>query len=318
MESLARALRTAALLGIVTIKVACVIFFGATDGLAISVKLVRILSHIAAVGWSLAVRLRGLAVSQRRGDKPPTASVQDAQDQDFPQRNIHRHQTPATMSAAQDPSEVPMAQLQQPKNGPPAPSKPGNPSKNAPKGKTGAPAAADTSGESNEPSKAEAKKIAKLNKQARRAKEREEREQGLGVPAEQQQQKQKQPQQQQQQTSTGASAPAKKTGKQLEKPAVAQRRTSAAPPTAAETKKKREQLVSDNIPPMFAHLAWQSAHKASVSTAGIDIHPAVLALGLQIRDYVVCGSSARCVATLLAFKQVNMPVSTLYYTIEFG
>jgi translation initiation factor eIF-2B subunit delta len=31
----------------------------------------------------------------------------------------------------------------------------------------------------------------------------------------------------------------------------------------------------------------------------------VLALGLQLRDYVVCGSSARCVATLLAFKRVS-------------
>jgi hypothetical protein len=35
-------------------------------------------------------------------------------------------------------------------------------------------------------------------------------------------------------------------------------------------------------------------------------------LGLQMRDYVVCGSSARCVATLLAFKRVRVvPVSPM-------
>lgn len=43
----------------------------------------------------------------------------------------------------------------------------------------------------------------------------------------------------------------------------------------------------------------------TVVGAGKDVHPAVLALGLQMRNYIICGSSARCVAMLLAFKRVG-------------
>ena len=39
-------------------------------------------------------------------------------------------------------------------------------------------------------------------------------------------------------------------------------------------------------------------------TRSKEIHPAVLALGLQISSYEICGSTARCVAMLLAFKSV--------------
>ena len=69
--------------------------------------------------------------------------------------------------------------------------------------------------------------------------------------------------------------------------------------TAAAQKKKAEEK---NVA-VFGHLYGQQ-RRATVAGAGKEVHPAVLALGLQMRDYVVCGSSARCVATLLAFKRV--------------
>ena len=50
--------------------------------------------------------------------------------------------------------------------------------------------------------------------------------------------------------------------------------------------------------------------RGSITTAGKDIHPRILALGLQLSHYVICGSSARCVAMLLAFKSVR-PLFTL-------
>jgi len=42
----------------------------------------------------------------------------------------------------------------------------------------------------------------------------------------------------------------------------------------------------------------------TITGASKEVHPAVLALGLQISSYEVCGSTARCVAMLLAFKAV--------------
>ncbi|KEF53458.1 uncharacterized protein A1O9_10433 [Exophiala aquamarina CBS 119918] len=61
--------------------------------------------------------------------------------------------------------------------------------------------------------------------------------------------------------------------------------------------------------PMFSHL-YPKEKKASLAGAGREIHPAVLSLGLQLRDYVICGGNARCVATLLAFKKVIQGYST--------
>ena len=54
---------------------------------------------------------------------------------------------------------------------------------------------------------------------------------------------------------------------------------------------------------LFGHLYGQP-RRISIAAAGKDVHPAVLALGLQMSNYVLCGSNARCVATLLAFKRV--------------
>ncbi|KAK1140710.1 hypothetical protein N8T08_009911 [Aspergillus melleus] len=77
------------------------------------------------------------------------------------------------------------------------------------------------------------------------------------------------------------------------------RRGSAHGGAPAETKKKQE----DKSVAVFGHLYGQP-RRTTIAGAGKEVHPAVLALGLQMRDYVLCGSSARCVATLLAFKRV--------------
>lgn len=54
---------------------------------------------------------------------------------------------------------------------------------------------------------------------------------------------------------------------------------------------------------LFGHLYGQP-RRHNLQGAGRDIHPAILALGLQMSSYEICGSNARCVAMLLAFKCV--------------
>ena len=67
-----------------------------------------------------------------------------------------------------------------------------------------------------------------------------------------------------------------------------------------EEPKKEEKRVA-----LLDHL-YGHPRRSSLSGTGKDVHPAVLALGLQMSSYVICGSTARCVATLLVFKQVSM------------
>ena len=71
-----------------------------------------------------------------------------------------------------------------------------------------------------------------------------------------------------------------------------------APPIKEEPRKENKNVA------LFDHL-YGSPRRSTVAGASRDVHPAVLALGLQMRNYVICGSSARCVATLLAFKRVS-------------
>ncbi|KAL2849056.1 hypothetical protein BJX68DRAFT_238166 [Aspergillus pseudodeflectus] len=178
---------------------------------------------------------------------------------------------------------------------PPKPAKPAK-QQQTPKDKNTAAAPADAAG-SDKLSPAELKKKAKAEKAARRARERAEREQpgggaggaaggqGPGTPA-----GKKGP-------DAGAAAAASAKGqKGLPRRGSAQNVPQSA---AAELKKKQE----DKNVAVFGHLYGQQ-RRTTVAGAGKEVHPAVLALGLQMRDYVVCGSSARCVATLLAFKRV--------------
>jgi translation initiation factor eIF-2B subunit delta len=69
-----------------------------------------------------------------------------------------------------------------------------------------------------------------------------------------------------------------------------------------EKKPKEDKRVG-----FFSHL-YPKDRRTSIAGAGKEIHPAVLALGLQLRDHVICGGNARCVATLLVFKKVQRSV----------
>lgn len=69
-------------------------------------------------------------------------------------------------------------------------------------------------------------------------------------------------------------------------------------PTVPEPKKESKKVA------LFGHL-YGTPRRTTIAGAAKDVHPAVLALGLQMSNYVVCGSSARCVATLLVFKRVS-------------
>jgi translation initiation factor eIF-2B subunit delta len=53
----------------------------------------------------------------------------------------------------------------------------------------------------------------------------------------------------------------------------------------------------------FGHL-YSQPRQQSVVGATKEVHPAILALGLQYSSYTICGSTARMVAMLLAFKAV--------------
>ncbi|KAE8145520.1 hypothetical protein BDV25DRAFT_170467 [Aspergillus avenaceus] len=140
---------------------------------------------------------------------------------------------------------------------------------------------------------AELKKKAKAEKVARRAREKAERETtgGAGAgPANPTSAKK---------GVAGAGAGGKDVPGQQAQKGQKHRRGSNSQPSATEQKKKQE----DKSVAVFGHLYGQP-RRTTIAGAGKEVHPAVLALGLQMRDYVVCGSSARCVATLLAFKRV--------------
>ncbi|KAM5444306.1 hypothetical protein MferCBS31731_000823 [Microsporum ferrugineum] len=79
--------------------------------------------------------------------------------------------------------------------------------------------------------------------------------------------------------------------------------TPPAPVESTSSKKKRREVVDEKVVAVFGHLPWYT-RRTGIAGANKDVHPAVLSLGMQIKDYVICGSSARCVATLLAFKRV--------------
>ncbi|KAI1007966.1 putative translation initiation factor eIF-2B subunit delta [Podosphaera aphanis] len=58
----------------------------------------------------------------------------------------------------------------------------------------------------------------------------------------------------------------------------------------------------DKTVEFFRHL--YKSRTTSIAGVSKEVHPAVLALGLQMNSYTICGSCARLVATLQAFKRV--------------
>lgn len=73
----------------------------------------------------------------------------------------------------------------------------------------------------------------------------------------------------------------------------------------------------DKTVEFFRHL--YKPRTTIIASAGKEVHPTVLALGLQMSSYTICGSCARLVATLQAFKKVSFVLLRLHPTrFAFG
>lgn len=166
--------------------------------------------------------------------------------------------------------------------------------------KNDAPASASAEGSTEKPlTPAELKKKAKAEKAARRAREKLEKEGGA----------------------PGGAAPGPGAG-QARPPITPKKDTAAAAQKGQKTPTARRGSIAttqsgsalveqqkkkkdDKKVAVFGHLYGQQ-RRTTIAGGGKEVHPAVLALGLQLRDYVVCGSSARCVSTMIAFKRVRL------------
>ncbi|KAI4204546.1 MAG: hypothetical protein LQ350_001096 [Teloschistes chrysophthalmus] len=84
----------------------------------------------------------------------------------------------------------------------------------------------------------------------------------------------------------------------IQKPLQIRPSQQPAPAPVPEPRKSEAKKVA-----FLSHL-YGAPRRTTIAGAHKDIHPSVLALGLQMSNYVVCGSNARCVSTLLAFKKV--------------
>jgi translation initiation factor eIF-2B subunit delta len=80
------------------------------------------------------------------------------------------------------------------------------------------------------------------------------------------------------------------------------------------TNQPEEPRKEDKTVELFRHLYKTRA--TTISGASKEVHPAVLALGQQMSSYTVCGSNARLVATLQAFKRVSAGFLDLSVTIQ--
>jgi translation initiation factor eIF-2B subunit delta len=86
------------------------------------------------------------------------------------------------------------------------------------------------------------------------------------------------------------------------------------PPSLMTVKKEKEKQARAKAKAkevgLFGHLYGQP-RRYTVEGAPKEVHPAVLATGLQMSSYQICGSNARCVAMLLSFKKVYILLATL-------
>ncbi|KAF2851508.1 nagb/rpia/CoA transferase-like protein [Plenodomus tracheiphilus IPT5] len=140
-------------------------------------------------------------------------------------------------------------------------------------------------------SPAELKKLAKAEKQAKRAQAKA----AAGVPN-QQQGPPREGQKQQKDSKQGS-----KDDKS--RPLPIRRRPSQSNVPAVKEPEKRAKKEPKQTGLFFGHLYSQPKQQSLVG-ASKDVHPAVLALGLQYSSYAICGSTARMVAMLLVFKTV--------------
>ncbi|KAH8722416.1 hypothetical protein GQ44DRAFT_622628 [Phaeosphaeriaceae sp. PMI808] len=87
------------------------------------------------------------------------------------------------------------------------------------------------------------------------------------------------------------------------KPLPMRRRPSQPNVTVMKEAEKRPKKEPKQTGLFFGHLYSQPKQR-SMNGASKDVHPAILALGLQYSSYTICGSTARMVTMLLAFKAV--------------
>lgn len=87
------------------------------------------------------------------------------------------------------------------------------------------------------------------------------------------------------------------------KPLPVRRRPSQSNVPVVKEPEKKFKKESKQTGLFFGHLYSQPKQQSMIG-ASKDVHPAILALGLQYSSYAICGSTARMVAMLLAFKAV--------------
>lgn len=98
-------------------------------------------------------------------------------------------------------------------------------------------------------------------------------------------------------SSTQKNQPAKRRGSTSKQLPVRLAKESTDKPVKSARHKDNRQVA------LFGHL-YGHDRRTTLDHASKDVHPAVLALGLKMSSYAICGSTARCVAMLLAFRQV--------------
>jgi translation initiation factor eIF-2B subunit delta len=117
-------------------------------------------------------------------------------------------------------------------------------------------------------------------------------------------------QQQQQNSKPGTSKPTQGAtlplpNQQSNVPHRGRRLSTSAPAVQPVVSAKPKAKTSAKQVSLFGHLYGQP-RRYDIEGTSKEVHPAVLALGLQMSNYEVCGSTARCVAMLLAFKSVGL------------
>lgn len=145
-------------------------------------------------------------------------------------------------------------------------------------------------------SNAELKKLAKAEKAARRAQAVQEKQSGPAPPA-------TMPPGQGQKTDglkvakgAGHKRTSSTSNDSRNMPIRGGAQKAPAPPSPPKEEDKTVEI--------FRHL--YKSRTTTIAGASKEIHPAVLALGMQMSNYTICGSCARLVATLQAFKKVSV------------
>ncbi|PSN65923.1 IF-2B-domain-containing protein [Corynespora cassiicola Philippines] len=105
----------------------------------------------------------------------------------------------------------------------------------------------------------------------------------------------------------------KQAQKDDKRPLPIRRRPSQSNGSQPKDVKKETKKDPKQVGLFFGHL-YSQPRQYSMVGASKDVHPAVLALGLQYSSYIICGSTARMVSMLLVFKSVidsyQTPVGT--------